>query len=326
MDYYKAKLKQLVELSNIYKAAEDRRDVRYIKLIGNILLDMQHNLNKYVLTQDEKNKFYDLHKNDLYSISQLLRKHPKLKIQDVSKNKTIQVVSLIDTVFEPSIGYVTNTKKILEFISNIFKEFMKGITYFESNSNISHPIYHRDQSCGQRNELKDLDCTNVFDNSDEFMRRSQKSKMCHIERLVYNELFMAYFPSGEQDYKHKAMLLNTARGPDKFASCYPNTIIQISLDWTSDKCFPSRLNIYTVSPSKSKIEAYTKITKTYSKKYYNINSIGLLNVDVTNIYKPLVSCQKQIYDLETHIYIQSEKEQDFHKEQLLWNEIASHSI
>lgn len=222
-------------------------------------------------------------------------------------------------------SYVGNITKILKYISNVHAEFLKGITFFQSNTRVNHPVYHRDQSCGQVNELKDLDCTHVYDDSDEYSRRSYKVRNCYIERQVYDAIFSHYFPSGEQNFSHRAMLMNTGRGDNKFATCFPSTTLDVKIIWSTDNLFPIQLDIYTVSPVKSRYESYTKHLKTYTKKHHNVNIIHELNVNIQNIYKEKVSCHKNVYDIETRIFIESLKEQSF-KENKFWQEITSHSI
>lgn len=183
MDFYTDRIIIMNNLVNIYNI---KKTVDIVHQICVILKEIENEyISKSNLDNTKKNSIYNLYKFELYNIAKTLRKNSKLKIA----RSNIKVFTYIDTVLEPVFNYVSNTQKILEYIENIFSEFMKGITYFNTNTGISRPIYHRDNSCGSRNQLSDLDCTNFYDNPNEFSRRSLKVKKCYIERLVYDKIF-----------------------------------------------------------------------------------------------------------------------------------------
>jgi hypothetical protein len=197
---------------------------------------------------------------------------------------------------------------------------MKGITYFSSNTGVDRPIYHRDNSCGNRGALHEMNCSQVYDDSNEFDRRSQKARKCYIERLVYDEIFGMYFPSGEQNSRHREMVMNTGRGKNMFMTCFPSTVLEISVEWTKDYVFPHRLFITTTNPSKYKTEVYQKTANGYDSRTSNVDMIEKLNVNVANIYKRQVSCTRSVYDNETKVTIFNDKVQTFDSP-IAWKEI-----
>jgi len=314
IELYKSKINELVNLANMHDISKSKVT---IELLLEGLVKIQKEGFIHSLSNFDKNYLYNSEKENLNKIATVLKSHSSLKIKKIQ--------SIIFGTLEPMCFYVTNNKKILDHIANTFSEFVKGITYFATNTKVSLPIYHREQSCGNKSELDQLDCTGVYHDPDEYSRRSAKVRKCYIDRLVYDELFQHYFPSGEQDYNHKAMLMDTARGKNKFASCFPNTVLSIKLYWTDDKLFPYKLEIYSVSPSKETVETYIRELKKYSKIYHNVDKIETLISDKSDVYKNIVTCNKTIYDYETNMLIKTMKTQDFSGNKQ-WNDVFSSSI
>jgi hypothetical protein len=290
----------------MYKTTNSTND---FQLMCKSLLDIEIFINTNIHSVKEKCSIYDNNSKRLFEIAQCLRKNSKVKIDTTRKAE-----QLINDVLDNAFLYTSNTLKILEFINNIFTEFMKGITYFQINTSVNRPIYHRDKSCGLRNELHLLNCLSVYNDSDEFTKRSKKVRNCYIERLIYDIFFTKYFPSHQQNFNHKAMLLNTGRGNNKFETCFPNTTLDIDITWSLDNLFPIKLQIQTVSPGKSKIETYIKKTNSYNSTDYNVSLIDKLKIDVSNIYDTDIVCNRNIHDRETHSYIMNEKIQTFNIE------------
>lgn len=320
MNIYIAEIQKLIFLRREYTKQTSENDKE--NLMHDICQTLMNVYSKTInnpLTLDEKMNLYNINKLHLYQIAQILRKYPRKNTQFLHNN--VRVPNLVELVMEPSFMYVTFTKQLLDYIATVFKEFMKGITFYQTNTGVDRPIYHRDQSCGDRGSLHELDCTYIYDDPDEYRKRSQKVRNCYIERLVYDEIFKAYFPSQEQNFQHRAMGLNTGRGIDKFASCFPSTVLEVEIEWSADRLFPVQLVIYTTSPGKSKMEIYARSMNAYDPLEHNVNIIQNLKINVIpSLYQPIVDCSRWILDQETKTYVHNNKVQSYDSV-TSWNEV-----
>jgi hypothetical protein len=257
---------------------------------------------------DEANIYYNTYKRELCDVAQILNKNRTLTLGNGNR-----ITTLIDEVLDVAFNYTANTQKILDHISNVHKELLKGITHFDTNTDVQRPVYHRAQSCGSRspNALRELNCSNTYHDTDESSRRARKVRNCLLERLVYNELFRKYHPTEQQNFGHENMILNIERSHNKFMSCFPSTTMHVRLFWTNDNLFPKGMMVTTSSPTKTKVEMYRKSMQNYDPLQYNVEMIELLNDNVSNIYAQDVECLRLIYDRETYMYIENEKTQSF---------------
>lgn len=286
-------------------------DMAMIDKIGDILVYIYPS--SVVLTQSQKNDFFNEYKEYLYAIAQTLRlvsqQNKKFRF---SVNK-MRPVDAITSFLEPIFSYNTLMKKLLNFIAVMTREFMKGITYFQrdgADESRDRPIYHRDVSCGSRQALHELDCSVFFDSPDEFLRRSTKNKNCTIERQVYDKIFSRYFPSREQDFGHR-MMETMSKREEYFNKCYPGTTIDVLVIFNVHQV-PKRLSITLCSPTRISAESYSKTCNSYDRRLFDWNDIANLDIDaVMRVYQDDVSCNRLVYDKENSLKVFTHKVQSF---------------
>lgn len=282
-----------------------RIDENQLQIIAQEILS----INNIELLDIEKDYIFD---NYRIIISKLNKIFIDPKYKNIIINGTnIQILNLKNIINKIS-NIKNNSEKLLNFINNIFTEFMSGITYFSTNTNVSRPIYHREQSCGQKDELHDLDCSTTNDENILYKRRNKVWK-CYLERLVYDKIFNHYTPLCEQDYKHRNFLINTARGINKFNSCFKETTMDIKISWTQDNIFPKILEIITINSSKQRKEIYIKDLNNYNKFIFDWTKITNLETNISSIYKLDVFCERKSIDKETKVVIENKKTQSFSK-------------
>ena len=287
------------------------KDTKFINELGNQLLCMLDYTN--TLTQNEKEVFYNNYKGRLYYIAQTLRliKADNKKFR-LAANRMFPD-QLISSVLENVFSYETFTKRLLDFAHIMLIELLKGITYFQRNTAnqvADRPIYHRTLSCGRHNALHELDCSGFYDNPQEFLRRSMKTRKCTIERNIYDKLFAKYFPSQEQNFSHRTFLTMTERD-EYFGKCFRGTTIEVEVDFNLHG-IPIEIEITRCNPNRIIIERYTKQTYSYNANVLNWNDIGQLNInEVNNVYANDVICRRMVYDRESFIKLYSKKMQTF---------------
>lgn len=163
--------------SSLYQTTNLQAD---LQMMCNTLLAMERFISTNPPTIQQKSTWYNSNSKKLFEVAQILRKNAKVRIVNDIQNR--KVANMIVAVLDTGFNYSTYTMHILEFINSIYTEFLKGITHFQTNTSVSRPVYHRDQSCGARNALNELNCSKVYNTPDEFTRRSQKVRKCYIER------------------------------------------------------------------------------------------------------------------------------------------------
>lgn len=297
-----------------YIAAKQYRNTKSLSIIdtlGTTIINMH--TNPYQMNLVEKSTFFDQYKSQLYFIAQTLRLvHTEERRYRVSVNK-MRPAFFIDNLMEQTFMYNTFMTRLLDFISVMMREFMKGITYFARDAADEHrdkPIYHRDVSCGSRQALHELDCTGFHHNPREFLRRSLKNRKCTIERQIYDQLFQRYFPSHEQNYGHRMMLSMSSR-EEFFNKCYPGTTIEVSVIFNSDSV-PIKMSICQCSSVKILVEKYEKTCNMYNANLLNWNDISNLDIThVSNIYTNDVVGKRLVYELESSMKIYTQKQQSF---------------
>jgi hypothetical protein len=78
-------------------------------------------------------------------------------------------------------------------LTSIFREFIKGITYFKDQEETANPIYHRLYSCGPFSENKSH--RNMNNKCILRLSRAERKKRhiagetCYIERIIYNRIY-----------------------------------------------------------------------------------------------------------------------------------------
>ena len=313
MDSYKLAVTTCYELAKDYLRT---KDLKNIDEIGNFmfeLIDRPHRMHDH-----EKSTFFDSYKNMLFDIAQVLRsvskEHKKYRF---TRNSTRPVI-LIEKVMEELFLYMTLMNKLLDFIAVVMREFMKGITYFERDSadeRNDRPIYHRDVSCGSRQKLHELDCSEFYDDPPEFFRRSLKNRKCTIERQVYDRLFTKYFPSEEQDFGHR-MMREMSRRDGYFNKCFPSTTIEISVKFNKNG-IPIDLSICQCNSVRISVEMYAKTCRVYDE--VNWNDIASLDTtSVQHIYNDEVGGKRLVYDRTNFVKVYTQKKQTFNSPTDAW--------
>lgn len=165
---------------------------------------------------------------------------------------------------------IINIKSLPENnITNVFREFIKGITYFkyQDGEYRKDPVYHRLFSCGDgkhsfRTELK------ITMNKTKLKDVSDRIKTCYIERLIYQELYLknkkfklntsSEYSSPKQDKGHSFWLNQTN---NDFNTCYPDINIKITLKYIQSRLtIPNYLMIrYFHKDKLISVEEYNKV-------------------------------------------------------------------
>lgn len=153
-----------------------------------------------------------------------------------------------------------------KIITNIFTNFVKGITYFEFDHQVlRNPIYHRNASCGSTQQQSEYKFLRTLHGPD----KSQYAKRCYIERKIYDLIYKRYFDYQDLGHLHEMKVV------EQFYQYYfPKENIDIDIEFDLiHSLYPVSLTIYT----KHHREMYMKI----------------LNSDLT--YSNNVLCIKETY-------------------------------
>ena len=190
--------------------------------------------------------------------------------------------SLHDKIFTKHFMY----KRVIPLpITELFENFIKGITYFSNEVSDARPIYHRLYSCGPHEDSHrtgNLVCTAGLDRK-ELARRRPLIERCYVERLIYDKLWTKealFFPAvgtqeTSQDTGHMFRLDLTKKD---FETCFPNTELSVQIDY--DDNMPTTLVL--------KKNIGNETTEIRYKKNINITGYG------HRIYEDLVECRKEV--------------------------------
>lgn len=214
-------------------------------------------------------------------------------IKTIVKSSNLpQLQSLHDKVFTKLLMF--NSTKMQS--TELFEEFIKGITLFQKDFSLSQPIYHRDASCGPRSldkeTYKNTRSCKLVHTQKELKRNRKLIMRCYMERLIYDRIFSdlsLHFPaSGDQeshqDKGHRAMLDDVK---SDFESCYPNTLVEIEIKY---------------HPTNTKLPVLLKIIKK-SKRYqveHEVQTfVKIVNTQInpttySDVYLDDVICKKEV--------------------------------
>jgi len=135
-----------------------------------------------------------------------------------------------------SILKISKPKSIfLKVPAQILAKFLKGITYFENESNLREwPVYHRDESCGTKLE-------NVYT---KFGTEDKKHLLekCYIERLIFDSIY--------QHILHKQDKLELKKVEQLWETFFPDKSIEVNIGY-DDFGNPNILSIYTTMKNKT---------------------------------------------------------------------------
>lgn len=189
--------------------------------------------------------------------------------------------SFYDRIIKGLLG-MTRDKDDSISISAVFKEFIKGITYFSDQYGNEIPIYHRLYSCGSSDDdayYKEWHkCTNTMDDT----RRTeveQRITTCYIERLIYDNMFVHlhnFFPSlpAAENKQNSGHLHRLELTRQDYKTCFPAIEIQIDMEYMQE--YPYILKITKL------VNGIPRFTEIYKKE---IN-----RQLVTSIYEDVVEC------------------------------------
>jgi hypothetical protein len=127
-------------------------------------------------------------------------------------------------------------------ITKNFDEFLKGITYFTSQTPPDKlPAYHRLSSCGSGTEAfrKTYNQCHISMKKSKILKVKKQIETCYIERLIYDDLYKKqtlFFPdkgnaSPSQDAGHTNWLEQTKKD---FHTCFPDVEIKVSIEEFKD--------------------------------------------------------------------------------------------
>lgn len=285
-----------------------------------LLLDL---LTELLLTpnvdNNKKASLFDKYKQDINHIERQLShedfKHMKRKYRTGEYNPD----TYLRFIMERKISYQTFQRSLQDHINRLFTEFLKGISYFSSDiiHPYTRPIYHREKSCGHRNNLNELDCNGILPTDVEYMRRKNKINLCAIERRIYDNIFKNINPMEMQDTNHIRMFIQTERG--YLESCSPGRIIEISVIYNINKQVPLHLEIISSNLEKITMQKFTKTLKRYNDKDYNFDKVANLTNNVHDLYEDDVYCSKTVWIKDSSQQNNSHRE-DYEKTQNFQNE------
>ena len=216
--------------------------------------------------------------------------------------------SLHDQIFK---NLLNLNRKPLTLSTELFGEFIKGITYFENQQKATQfPIYHRLMACGPGNpgtEAFRIEFNQCSSKMDTAKRVDVKKRVetCYIERLIYNEIFkyVELFIPGEERSQNKSHLwwLDLTKGD--FATCFPDVDISVSVAFSKHLRVSKPVTVTITRKIKGSHTSTTTFKKTTDVQH-----------DGTILYEPGVECIKtltnvngktseyfkmQLFDMET---------------------------
>jgi hypothetical protein len=209
-----------------------------------------------------------------------------------AKQKTAR--SVHDKIFVNLLGFDKSTPLK---ITKIFDEFLKGITYFSTQTAPQKsPAYHRLSSCGTGTDA----FRQAYNQCHQTMKKTKVAKVkkqietCYIERLIYDDLYKKqtlFFPkkgdeSPTQDDGHVHWLEQTKHD---FQTCFPDVEINVSIEDFKDS-MPLTLRI------QKKKERHT-IEEVYQR---SLNHAEYDPIVVGRMYKSsnhLIKVRVQMFDI-----------------------------
>lgn len=177
----------------------------------------------------------------------------------------------IDSLFTNKMKF---RKKPGMYVTKIFGEFIRGVTYFNTETlNDFFPIYHRLASCGPPEQT--LSCKNK-------QKKSEKKKIrkCYIERLIYNDIFIhntLNFPKTTEFVEHsqdEGHIEAINRIKTKFEECFPKRNIIVEMNYLNE--YPTELQIIeTYNNTVISIEKYNRRLNGDKKYDYTVDAIKM---------------------------------------------------
>lgn len=295
--------------SDLSKSYRELTKARIVKDVRKLILDLR----QQNLTTEQQRSFVVINFVQLKLMIAFLRSHP-------SNERFSFPFMNINGVNIYGLGVsLSNLLRFRQYtesisVSDIFNEFVRGITYFQGHTNVHHPVYHRNQSCGPRADIQTfidqhLDCSlisattnNAASNAaynTEYERRRKNIFNCYLERVIYDTLYSRYV--GRQDDPHEQQAYN--RMQQLYRNCYglsANLTIRISYDQN----MPNEIEINYTTPELERVESYSKDIVAYNPLSYN----------------PNVFCMRFSIDIKNKVEISSTKTQTFVGGEVEWTD------
>jgi len=234
----------------------------HIKLLNQTAQDFKKTVksNKYISSEHIKH-FANENIFFLYKIHDILIGKIALHYLDLTQTKTLQKPH--DTVLQSALNIQSFDAFFSRLPTTLFNEFTKGITYFSIDNNVGNPIYHRDNSCGDKtlniHEKFEDKITNSALNS---QRKKHITRKCFIERMIYDNIYTQVFHF--QDLGHLLELKKMERLNDRY---YKNESVTINIKYDDDFIYPERLRI-VIDKKNGNIVVEDYVKKINQKKVY----------------------------------------------------------
>jgi hypothetical protein len=227
--------------------------------------------NKYISIEHIKH-FANEHIAYLYKIHDVLIGKIALHYLDLSQTKALQKPH--DTVLRSALKIESFDAFFAHLPTGMFNEFTKGITYFSVDENVGNPIYHRDNSCGDKNKnTQEKFEENISNSALSSLRKKHITRKCYIERMIYDNIYTHVFHF--QDLGHLLELRKMERLHDTY---YKDESLFIHVTYDDNFVFPEKLRIVIgKKDGKTVIEEYAK--KKNNKKVYCTKWENNINYD-----------------------------------------------
>jgi hypothetical protein len=144
-------------------------------------------------------------------------------------------------------------------VSVIYHSFIRGITYFVTDTGLEWPYYHRTQSCGPRNNQQgfidsNLSCQSIDPSDpDELERRRKAIFTCFLERIIYNKLHNHYKMRQDNGHEYEVFV----KMQQLFRECYGiSSDISVNVEYRDN--LPCRVIVHFTSTQNERKEVYIK--------------------------------------------------------------------
>jgi hypothetical protein len=152
-------------------------------------------------------------------------------------------------------------------ITQIFEDFIKGITYFSDNieNKKKMPIYHRAASCGNSSDDFQKKFMQCYMENNEITLKTKREHIskCYLERLIYDKIYLdsiLHFPTrlNNELKQNKGHIFQLTERAKNFNQCFLG--LKIEIDLLYELGLPCYLTIQYIKDSNIiKNEEYSKI-------------------------------------------------------------------
>lgn len=163
-----------------------------------------------------------------------------------------KIIRELHEMFDEHLQY--NPTDLKMRCTEIFEQFIRGITVFHKDDDNSVPIYHRNKSCGSktlsRSDYRSTRTCTLEHSVEELKKNKANIYYCYLERKVYDALFSHYYgflltsdimSNSKQNDGHRKKLEETK---EYFHTCYPNMEIYVEIDYDDTIDVPIKLLVH----------------------------------------------------------------------------------